>query len=193
MEAEACEFVHLPQQQLSCSEIPGGTSHLARTEPLTDGTEPRAQQEGLGDGSRRLEALSGEIMQGEGRGHRHEYSPCHFRNRIPNHQAPASPGFLICKMGMTVQGSFDEERGLYKGSYFAAVMIIIPVSYGDRWKYISEDPSTTSSLGPHQACVEKKGASGAREPLAASHPRLTMAKPSGSATDPVTHWCSNQL
>lgn len=48
---------HLPQQQLSCTGIPGGTSHLARTEPLTDGTEPRAQQEGLGDGSGRLEAL----------------------------------------------------------------------------------------------------------------------------------------
>lgn len=114
MEAEACEFVSPPSAATILLRIPGGTSHLARTEPLTDGTEPRAQQEGLGDGSGRLEALSGEIMQGEGRGHRREHSPCHFRNCIPNHQGPARPGFLICKMGMTIQGCFDEERGSYQ-------------------------------------------------------------------------------
>lgn len=97
---------------------------------------------------------SSEIMQGERGGHRPEYGPCHFRNCIPNRQAPASPGFLICKMGMAVQGCFDEVRGMtpswivYKFSYFAAVMIIIPVPYGDSWKYISEDLSTASSLGP---------------------------------------------
>ena len=72
-------------------------------------------------------------------------------------------------------------------------MIIIPVPYGGSWKYISEDPSTSSSLGPHQACVEKKEVSGAREPLMASHPSLGVEltlSPTDVLTDsyPVGRW-----